>query len=308
MIAAAGRLGRPPRPMRVRSIPSPAACVVAFFALAAAGVPATSEETTVHLVACAPGYPGSTEQAQPTMDEFAALIATAGQRPAGSVTAEYHETEEGGLERLATGAADLALVPLPFFLKHGEELGFEPLLQAAQESGSSLETWSLVAPAGRVGSPAALDGWELIAIPAYAPGFVRGPVLGSWGELPAGLNLTFSRRVLAGVRRALAGEEVAVLLDGAQTAALAALPGGETLEIVAESPPVLAALLVAVGERLTAEEKETLTAGLLGVHDRGDFDEILSTMRLTRFEPLDAEALGAARRAYAAALEALEPR
>ena len=302
--------------MRARSIPSPAARVVAFFVLAAASVPAvspapasaTSDETTLHLVACAPGYPGSTAQAQPTMDEFAALIAAAGHRPAGSVTAEYHETERGGLERLAAGAVDLALVPLPFFLKHGEELAFEPLLQAAQETGSSLEIWSLVAPAGRVSSPAALDGWELIAIPAYAPGFVRGPVLGSWGELPAGLNLTFSRRVLAGVRRALAGEEVAVLLDGAQTEALAALPGGETLEIVAESPPLLVALLVAVGARLTAEEKETLAAGLLGVHDRGDFNEILSTMRLTRFEPLDAEALSAARRAYAAALEALGPR
>lgn len=277
------------------------AALVTVLGALAFTAPAPAAVAGLHLVACAPGYPGSTEQAQPVMDDFAALIAAASGRPAGEVTAEYHETEDRGLERLASGEADLALVPLPFFLKHEKDLALTPLLQAAQESGSSSEVWSLVAPADRVTAPDGLAGWELIAIPAYAPAFISGPVLGGWGELPAELTLTFSRRVLAGLRRVMAGENVVVLLDGAQTAALGSLPGSEAVEVVAASPPLLAGLLVTVGESLMTEERERLAAGMLGVHERGDFDEILQTLRLTRFEPLEHEALDAARQAYASA-------
>ncbi len=285
---------------------APPTAAALLLAAALAAVPSAAGGR-LHLVACAPGYPGTTEQAQPTMDDFAALIAAAADRPAGTVSAEYHETEDGGVARLRAGDADLALVPLPFFLKYEQELSLGPLLQAVQESGSASEVWSLVAPAGRVASPAALDGWELIAIPAYAPAFVGGPVLGAWGELPASLTLTFSKRVLAGLRRVMAGEKVAVLLDGAQTAALASLPGRDSIEVVATSPPLLAGLLVTVGGGLTAEESGRLAAGMLGVHERGSFEEILSTLRLTRFERLDEEALAAARRAYASALGEPDP-
>lgn len=281
--------------------------LLSITALVAALVPtpaALGAADPIHLVVCAPGYPGSTEQAQPTMDEFAAMIAAASGRGAGSVSAEYHETEQAGLARIAAADTGLALVPLPFFLKHERERGLSALLQLVQESGSSREVWSLVAPAGRVADPAALEGWELIGIPAYAPAFIRGPALGQWGELPAGVALTFTRRVLAAVRRAMAGENVLVLLDGAQTAALDSLPGKEAIEVVASSPPLLSGLLVSVGGRLTAAQAEGIAAGMLRVHEERDFDEILQTLRLVRFEQLDIEALAAAREAHTAALAA----
>ncbi len=230
-----------------------------------AGVSADLE--TLRLVACAPGYPSNTEQAQPTMNDFAAMVSDASGWPTGTLTAEYHPSEEAGVGRLR----------------------------------SATERWSLVAFAGAVTGPASLSGWELLGIPAYAPGFVRGPALAHWGELPDSLSVKFTRRVLAGIRRVAAGEEVAVLLDGNQTAALASFPGAESLEVVATSPPLLAWLVVVVGDRVDEPVRRQLVHGLLGIHQSASFADVLETMRLERFEALDAEALDLARAAYSAA-------
>src|SRR5437867_12077892 len=68
------------------------------------------------IVLCAPGYPGNTLQAQPTMDLFARYVEKAAGLAGGSLGAAYYETEKGGLDRLAAEDSALALVPLPFYL------------------------------------------------------------------------------------------------------------------------------------------------------------------------------------------------
>ena len=112
-------------------------------------------------VACAPGYPGSTAEAQPRMDAFAsALGATAGSV---SLRAEYHETEETGVQRLGRPDAAFALVPLPFFLKYEAKLRLTARAQAVMQGGTASEAWSLVAGKGRLSSAAAL---EDLAVPS----------------------------------------------------------------------------------------------------------------------------------------------
>ncbi len=272
---------------------------ISAFALALLGAPAPAQEpASIHLVACAPGYPGSTAQAQPTMDEFADMLAASLDVEAGTVSAEYQETEAGGLERLRAPDTTLALVPLPFFLKYEADLELEPLVQVVGTNGSATETWSLVAPSGRVGTAADLEGWTVVGVPTYAPAFVRGALLSHWGEVPDSVDLQFSRRVLSGVRRAAAGENVAVILDEAQTTALAALPNADQLEVVTTGPPVLGGLVVAVGGRLEPNRLGTIRAGLLRLHEAEDFARVLSTVRLQRFEPIDAAALAELRTAY----------
>ncbi len=253
-----------------------------------------------HLVAWAPGYPGDTAQAQETMDGFAALLASAAGWEARRVSAEYHETEQGGLERLATDAT-LALLPLALYIKHGEELQLEPLAQTVQPSGSAKESWSLVAARARVTGPEALDGWEISGIPSYAPAFVAGTLLGAWGQLPQSARFVTSSRVLAAIRRARANENVAVLLDGAQTDALSRLPYADELEIVARSPAVISGLLVSVGE-ISSTDSTPLFEGLMHIHERPESAAVLRTLRLKRFEQVDTDSLAASIVAYRAAL------
>jgi len=262
--------------------------------LAGSGIPADP----LHLVAWAPGYPGNATQAQPTMDEFARLLASASGWEAHQVTAEYQETEDGGLARLGRGDSELALLPLALFFKYEEQLGLQPIAQIVGPEGESAETWSLVAPTGQIEGPADLAGWTVLGIPAYSEAFVRGTLLGDWGTLPADVNVEFTSRVLGGVRRASGGENVAVLLDGAQTAALSSLPNADALEVVATSGKVLMGLLVTVGGRLPATAEETLLQGLLNIHEDAAFADVLSTVRVSRFDAVDEVALSASREAF----------
>src|SRR5262245_60482299 len=111
------------------------------------------------LVICSPGSPGTTEQAQPTMDELARAIGAAQGAQAVPMSAVYYETAEAGLARLAGDDAAVAMVPLPFLIRYGDPLSLQPKLEAAQTSGPV--TWSLVAKKGLVTGPASLAGWEL---------------------------------------------------------------------------------------------------------------------------------------------------
>ena len=256
----------------------------AVLALACAIAPAASRAASPPtLVVCAPGYPGSTAEAQPSLDAFARAAAAAAGWPDGGLRAVYHETEQGGLLRLAESDAALALVPAPFLQKHGAALGLSPLLEAVSSAAGAEESWSLVAKKGRLASAAQLSGWEISGLAGYAPGFVRERALGGWGKLPADVRITASGQILSALRRAAAGDDVAVLLDGAQTASLASLPFAAELEIVASSPKVPVAILCAVGTRLPRPRALALAKALGRLHETPEGAAALEGLRLTRF-------------------------
>lgn len=252
----------------------------------------------VALVVCAPGYPGSTAEAQPAMDALAAAAAVASGWKPGELTAIYFETERAGVDRLAGGEVTLALVPLPFWLQHRAAFKLAPRLQAIREGGDAAEPWSLVAAAGAVAGAASLTGFELLSPAAYAPRFVRGPVLGSWGTLPPNVTITFSSSVLSGLRRAAAGDKVVVLVDRAQVAALATLPFAAKLEVVARSTPLPVSVLCTVGGRQPSARLASLLHALPSLGDSPAGREALAGVRLARFAPADLAALARAEEAF----------
>ena len=200
---------------------------LASFSLVCASLLASSSAdaaTPTTLVACAPGYPGSTAEAQPAMDAFAGAAGAAAGWAPGELAARYHESEAAGLARFTQPDAALALVPLPFYLAHRQELGLTPRLAVAPEGGSATETWSLVAHAGSIRNNTDLEGWRLASLAAYAPRFVRGVALGGWGPLPSTVELVPGGAILSGLRKAAAGEKLALLLDSAQAKALPPRP------------------------------------------------------------------------------------
>ena len=211
------------------------------------------------VVFCAPGYPGTTAEAQPAMDAFAAALASASGRPPAAVTAVYHETESGGLAALAAKETTLAIVPWPFFVKHGATLGLEPRLTLVPKGSPAPERWTLVAGVGRIAKPADLSGYRLVSGAAYAPGFVRS-ALADWGPLPGELALEPSGSILGALRKAATGEKVALLLDGAQAASLPSLPFARSLEVVARSPEYPPAVLCAVRGRASPETAAAIEA------------------------------------------------
>jgi hypothetical protein len=249
------------------------------------------------MVVCAPGYPGSTAEAEPAMAGLAeAITAAAGWRSDG-LAAEYFETEEAGLARLRSPDAGLTLVTLPFFLEHREKLALEPALQAVPEGLAPLEPWSLVAGNGAVETAADLDGWTLVSLAGHSPRFVRS-ALARWGSLPPSVEIVSSRHVLSSLRKAARGEPIVLLLDAEQAAAITRLPFADDLEVVHVTDPLPVSVFCAVGDRVTEERLAALTGALESLDGRETAGEALSGVKLDRFEVIDLEALERAETAF----------
>ena len=282
------RAVRPLVPLRLLL---PLLLVVAPRAAAAAPDPPPGRVT---VVACAPGFPGTPEEAQPAMDALAAALARAARWPEGALAATYLPIEAEGVARLGQPDAAVALVSLPFFLRHGAALGLVPRLQAELAGQGLTERWSLVARKGRVARPADLAGLTVLSTAGYAPDFVRG-ALGPWGRLPGAAAVAPTAQVLSALRKAAKGEAVAVLLDGAQAEALATLPFAADLEVVARSAPVPTSLVATVGTRLAGARWAALEKAFLSVAADPGGAAALAGVRMARFAPVDAAALAAAR-------------
>jgi hypothetical protein len=245
------------------------------------------------IVVTSPGSPGSTDDAQPRMDSFAAAVSS---RARTQLAAVYEPTDAAGARRLAESG--IGIVSLPFFLVHEHDLGLHARLQVVEKGRPALETWALIAQKGRVTSGPALAGVTIVTSVAFAPAFVRGDVLAGLGQVPESAQIVQSSAVLSALRRAAAGEPVAVVLDGAQQASLQSLPFADKLEVVARSPQMPAALVVTIDRVLPAKDWSALEPALLGLGTTDAGAAALAGMQVTRFEHIDDKALAAARKAY----------
>jgi len=238
------------------------------------------------LVFCAPGYPGGAGDAQPFVEKFATTAAAAAGWPAGSLTAVYDPTEQGGIAKLKLPDAALAFVPYAFFIEHGKELHLTPLVQADLVDLGPQERWTLVAKAGTASGPASLAGYTLLSVAGYAPEFVRHSALATW-PLPADVKIESTGQVLSALRRVAAGEHVVALLDQTQAAALPTLPFAGELKAVMQSQPLPVALVAVVEARVPAARARALREALLKMGNAGGPADTLAQLRLRGFVTLE---------------------
>jgi hypothetical protein len=234
------------------------------------------------LVFCAPGYPGGAGDAQPLLDQFASAAVTASGWPAGSLAAVYDPTEEGGLAKLGQADAVLAFVPYPFFVEHAAQLHLTALVQADMADIGPQQRWTLVARSGRVTGPASMAGYTLLSVAGYAPDFVRHTALAGWA-LPSDVKIEATGQILSALRRAAAGESVAVLLDQTQMAALPSLPFATEIKAVTQSPELPVAIIAVVDSRLAAARARALQEGLLKMGHASASADTLGPLRLHGF-------------------------
>ena len=238
--------------------------------------------TLATLVFCAPGYPGGAGDAQPLIDQFTnAAVAISGW-PAGSLAAVYDSTEEGGLAKLGSADAVLAFVPYPFFVEHAAQLHLTPLVQADVADVGPQQRWTLVAKSGHVTGPASMSGYTILSVAGYAPNFVRHIALEGWA-LPSDVKIESTGQILSALRRVAAGEQVAVLLDQTQAAALPSLPFASELKVVTLSPELPVAIIAVVDSRVTAGRARALQAGLLKIGRVSGSADSLAPLRLHGF-------------------------
>jgi hypothetical protein len=234
------------------------------------------------LVFCAPGYPGGAGDAQPYVDEFAKAAVAAAGWPAGSLSAVYDPTEQGGLAKLGTADAVLAFLPYPFYVEHAVQLHLTPLAQADVVGVGTKEKWTLVAKTGRVTAASSLAGYTIVSVAGYSPQFVLHSALSAW-QVPAGVKVESVGQILSALRRVASGEQVAALLDQTQATALPTLPFAGDLKAVVQSPDLPVAIIAVVGDRLPAARSKAFQAGLLKLGKGGDAADSLASLKLQGF-------------------------
>lgn len=245
---------------------------------------------------CAPGYPGAAGDAQPFVDEFAKAATAAAGWPAGSLSAVYDPTEQGGMAKLGGADAVLAFVPYPFYVEHATQLHLMPIAQADVVGVGTKEKWSLVAKTGRVTGGPSLAGYTIVSVAGYSPSFVLHSALSAW-QVPAGVKVEPVGQVLSALRRVASGDPVAALLDQTQATALPTLPFAGDLKVVVQSPDVPVAIIAVVDNRLPPARAKSFQAGLLKLGKGPGEAEKLGALKLAGFVmpalPADAPVVGA---------------
>jgi hypothetical protein len=234
------------------------------------------------LVFCAPGYPGAAGDAQPYVDQFATVAVAAAGWPAGSLSAVYDPTEQGGLAKLNSADAVLAFVPYPFYVEHATELHLAPLAQANISGTGTKEKWTLVAKSGRVTGAASLSGYTIASVAGYSPEFVRHSALSAW-QLPTNVKIESAGQILSVLRRAASGEPVVALLDQTQATALPTLPFASELKAVLQSPELPIAIVAVVNGRVPGARAKAFQAGLLKLGKTSSEADALGSLKLSGF-------------------------
>lgn len=254
------------------------------------------------MVICAPGFPGSTTEAQGAIDALANAMASAAKWAPAELKGSYYETEAAGIARLSQPDAAIALLPLALFLEQESALKLTAR-QAAIMKGRTdpNETWALVAKKGAIPNAGALAGYEIHSIVGFSPRFIKGPVLSAWGKLPEGVKFTQTKQVLSAMRKAAKGDKVALVLDSEQTAAVATSPFAADLEIVFKSAPLPMGVIATVGTKVPDARWKPLGEALPKLGATPDGAKALEGVWKLRFDALDAKGIEAARKAFAEA-------
>src|SRR5277367_3931651 len=234
------------------------------------------------LVFCAPGYPGGAGDAQPVLDQFVKTASASAGWSAGSLTAIYDPTEQGGLAKLGSADSVLAFVPYAFYVQHGAELHLTPLVQADVVGVGTAERWTLVGKAGGAAGPQSMPGYTILSVAGYAPEFVRHAALATW-TLPSDVKIEATGQLLSALRRVAGGEPVVALLDSTQAAALPTLPFAAQLQTLSQSAPLPVALIAVVDSRVPAARAKALQSTLIKMSSVAGDAEILESLRLKGF-------------------------
>lgn len=255
-------------------------------ALAVAGLGAEDPASRRVLVICAPGSPGSTAEAQPTLDAFAAAVEKQAGWPASSLAAVYYGTAPEGKTRIRDVQTSFALVSPPFYYEYADSLSLEPRLEAVPLAGKG-QDYSLVAKKGLLASAASLSGWEITGSAGFAERFVREVALSDWGKLPDDARITFSPLVLSALRKSASGEHLAVLLNREQAGALASLPFAAQLEVVHRSRELPAGIFCTIPARIAKQKGASIVRALGSLPESEAGKEALKSIRLSGFVPFD---------------------
>jgi ABC-type phosphate/phosphonate transport system substrate-binding protein len=213
------------------------AALLAGVALSAA--PLAAEPLS--LLICAPGGPGSTEDAR---SRLAGFFAGFKKLTGVEVTGEYHTSQEACDRYFAQSKPKLAVFTYRNFMERSTELSLLPVLQIVRK-GQGQNRWYLVAKSGTT-----LDGLKGQAVMTPHLGdatFLSRVAFGGRIDVEKDFKTQGVASALKAIKALAKGEVAGILLNESEYNSLAGLPLAKDFAAVLTSEPQPAVPLVVVG-------------------------------------------------------------
>lgn len=238
--------------------------------------------TTLEMIFLYPGGQGSSEQAQPLLDQFAEVLKTSS---GGKLEAKvkYFSKIEEGETFLNAGKAAAGILAEDLFLEQGKKWQAKVLLRTQMlPSGDGKNQYVVLGPKNTV-----LPTSGEIALISSRPlnaSYIKEQLFPQWNT---SVQVKASSNVVGTLRKVGMGQDQAfVLLDQFEFANVSRLKTAWVagLKELARSQTVPSAPLVVFGERLDAATRNQLKSALLKMGQQPQGKEVLNLLRLKGFQ------------------------
>ena len=255
---------------------------ICFLALTALNRPQfAAAADNIDFAVIQPGQPGTTQDAQPVMDELASYL----QKKLGTTSAlrgYYFNDLKDALSFVDQAPPRWAIVSLDFYAEEGSRLALTPIA-STRPSGFEKDTWRLVVHKDRSDDWQTVQGkiWGTMLFDRRAAAclaFGRNP-----DKLPFRLVGTF--RPLKALRATARGKGAGVVLDRMQYKSMKSLPLADKIKIIHTSEDLPTSPVVSFGspDQLTNQLAEVLRK----MERDPEADQLLQLLMTAGFGPPD---------------------
>lgn len=216
---------------------------------------------------CLPGFPGTTQQAQPYVDKVLRHVEQELSWDVETLSGTYLPDGEEGVEALRKIRPFLALVGPSIYASQHDALKMSVIGQV-EVQGRGEESYSVITRKDGPKTIEELKGKKILGAVVHDAKFVHNVL---WDKkIPVGsATLEATQRPLQALRKVARGQADAAVVDSMVSSGLTDLPMAKDLKIIHTSKPVPAPALVLMGNKTLALKLQRVFAGLCTDSEHG---------------------------------------
>jgi hypothetical protein len=244
-------------------------------------IPSTVLSGPRDFLLCLTGFPGTTEQAGPTVRGFLDKLGEQLGWGSGTIQGDYYPDTQVGLQQIKDRKPGFAGMSLDLYLAHGEELGAVVLVKAVMHGRDKQRYHIVVAKEGGPATAAALTGKVLVPFRESAR-FLGNLVLDGQRTLAESLELQYESNAMSALRKVARGQATAAVVDEEIIERFDEVPVKDQLRVLLAGPWLPGPPVVALEGSAEADRTAMRTA-LLGLC-AGDGAETCRSIRVDSFK------------------------
>jgi len=187
------------------------------------------------LLLCVTGFPGTTDQARPTVQGFLDALAAKAGWGAGAIAGDYYPDSQVGIEQIRSRQPGFAAMSLDLYLAHGAELNAEVIAKAKMHGRDRMRYSIVVAKEGGPATADALSGSVIVPFRESAR-FLGNLVLDGKRTLAEGLTLQYEANATSALRKVARGQAAAAVVEEEVIARFDEFPMKDQLRVLVTGP------------------------------------------------------------------------